>query len=68
MTYLEALKTAENLLEKVCARGEENWYRLGESKKLIRSVREGIEKQIAQDAAKAKKEEKKDAPTDAVRG
>ena len=68
MTFIEALVTAEKLLEKVRAEGEENWYRLGESKKLIRAVRQEIERQIALEAKKAKKEETKNAPKDAVRG
>lgn len=45
MTFTEALKMAEDLLEQVCAAGEDNWNRLSDSKKLVRSVRLDIERQ-----------------------
>ena len=51
MTLIEALKTAEDLLEKVCAAGEDNWNRLSDSKKIVRAVRKNIEKQVKEATA-----------------
>ena len=45
MTLTEALKTAEDLLEQVSTAGEQNWQRMGDAKKLVRAVRQDIEKQ-----------------------
>ena len=59
MTLVEALKTAEDLLEKVSVAGEDNWNRMSDSKKLIRAVRQDIEQQereAAEQAAVVKKE------------
>lgn len=51
MTLIEALKTTEDLLEKVSAAGEENWNRLSDSKKIIRAVRMDIERQVREEAS-----------------
>ena len=70
MTLVEALKTAEELLEKVSVAGEDNWNRMSDSKKLIRAVRQDIERQereAAEQAAAAQKEleqRKKEAAAD----
>ena len=59
MTLVEALKTAEDLLEKVSVAGEDNWNRMSDSKKLIRAVRQDIERQereAAEQTAAVKKE------------
>lgn len=45
MTIVEALKTAEDLLEQVSVRGEDDWNRMSDSKKLVRLVRQEIERQ-----------------------
>lgn len=45
MKFSEALKLAEDLLEKVSAAGTENWNRLSDGVKIIRAVRQQIEVQ-----------------------
>lgn len=45
MTIVEALKTAEDLLEQVSVRGEQDWNRMSDSKKLVRMIRQEIERQ-----------------------
>lgn len=59
MTLVEALKTAEELLEQVSTAGEQNWQRMGDAKKLVRAVRQDIERQekeTAEQAAAVQKE------------
>lgn len=45
MKFSEALKHAEDLLEKVSAAGTENWNRLSDGVRIIRAVRQQIEQQ-----------------------
>lgn len=59
MTLTEALKAAEDLLEQVSTAGEQNWQRMGDAKKLVRAVRQDIERQekeTAEQAAAVQKE------------
>lgn len=58
MTLIEALKTAEDLLEKVSVAGEDNWNRMSDSKKIIRAVRMNIEQQEKEQAERAAAVEK----------
>lgn len=57
MTMIEALKMAEDLLEKVCAAGEDNWNRLSDSKKLVQAVRIDMERMEARREAARRKQE-----------
>lgn len=45
MKFSEALRHAEGLLEQVSAAGSGNWSRLSDSVRIIRAVRQQIEKQ-----------------------
>ena len=59
MTLTEALKAAEDLMEQVSTAGEQNWQRMGDAKKLVRAVRQDIERQekeTAEQAAAVQKE------------
>lgn len=45
ITLTQALQTAEDLLEKVPVAGEDNWNRMSDGKRLIRAVRQELERQ-----------------------
>ena len=64
MTLVEALKAAEDLMEKVSVAGEDNWNRMSDSKKLIRAVRQDIERQEREALEQQKKEAAADGSSD----
>lgn len=45
MTFSEAIKTVEELLEKVPVAGTENWNRMTGAMQILQAVRKQIEKQ-----------------------
>ena len=71
MTIGQAMKTVEELLEGVAAKGEENWERLIKSKAIIRDVRKQLEtlevKEHAGSEDAVRQRDQQDG-TDAVRG
>lgn len=51
MKISEALRHAEELLEKVSTAGEDNWNRMSDGVRIVRAVRQQIEK-LEQEAEK----------------
>lgn len=50
MTVSEALKTVEELLEKVTVAGTENWNRMAGAMQILQAVRKEIERTEKEDA------------------